>query len=139
MAQGRVSIHWWAYPSRVPALITLPIYVACWSLEPSAFVFYEHPRKFLEGAPAWLGFAAILGFAVSSFLLEPLNPRPVAAGRTTTEAVDTAIRALAGIVLAAYAIFMFPILLRPGLLIELLQGSPTAMFTLRETLNRIPG
>ena len=38
-----------------------------------------------------------------------------------------------------YAIFLFPIVIRPTLLLDLLYGSTTAMFGLRETLNRIAG
>ena len=132
-------IYWWGYPSRVALFVTLPIYLACWSLEPSGFEFYGHNHKFLEGSVAVMGLEAILGFALCSFLLEPLNPRRGPAVRLDTATVENATLTLAALVLVSYSIFLFPILLRPQLIIEHLMGSSTAMFTLRETLNRIPG
>ncbi|HET9395485.1 MAG TPA: hypothetical protein VFO36_05465, partial [Nitrospiraceae bacterium] len=136
---GWVRLYWWAYPSRVALFVTLPIYLVCWSLNASAFDFYDHNHQYLAGSAALLGLAAILAFAVSAFLVEPRVARHRAEQLIDPADLDAGINVLSAIVLGAYAIFLFPILLKPQLLIELLMGSQTAMFTLRETLNRIPG
>lgn len=136
---GRTLIYWWAYPSRVALAVTLPIYLLCWSLDPSAFEFYGHNHKFLSGSVAFLGLAAILGFAICSYLVEPRPARRDLVMRVDVGAANVAINTLAALVLVSYCVFLFPILLRPQLLLEHLMGSSTAMSTLRETLNRIPG
>ncbi len=137
--EGKTLIYWWVYPSRVALFVTLPIYLSCWSLDTSAFEFYSHNHKFLTGSAAFAGLAAILGFAICSCLVEPRAARKDVAMRVDAGAANAAINLLAAIVLASYSVFLFPILLKPHLLIEHMMGSSTAMFTLRETLNRIPG
>ena len=136
---GGTRLYWWSYPSRVALFVTLPIFLVCWSLNAVAFDFYGHNHKFLAGPAALLGLAAILAFAGGAFLVEPRVARREVAVLIETASLNAAINVLTAVVLAAYTIFLFPILLKPQLLIELVKGSDTAMFTLRETLNRIPG
>lgn len=136
---GWACLYWWACPSRVALFVTLPIYLVCWSLNASAFDFYNHNHKFLDGSAALLGLAAILAFAACAFLVEPRVARRETAVLIDPADLNAGINVLTAVVVGAYAIFLFPILLKPRLLIELVMGSQTAMFTLRETLNRIPG
>lgn len=136
---GWDRLYWWAYPSRVALFVTLPIFVVCWSLNDVVYSFYDHNHQYIRGPAALAGLSAILAFAAASFFLEPR----VAARRTAVlvdpDDLNLAINVLGAIAVTAYAIFLFPVVLKPGLLLELLSGSQTAMFTLRETLNRIPG
>jgi hypothetical protein len=136
---GGTRLYWWSYPSRVALFVTLPIYLFCWSLNAATFDFYGHNHKFLTGPTAILGLAAILAFAACAFLVEPRAARREAVVLVDPASLNPAVNVLTTVVLAAYTIFLFPILLKPQLLIELVMGSQTAMFTLRETLNRIPG
>jgi uncharacterized membrane protein YhaH (DUF805 family) len=43
------------------------------------------------------------------------------------------------VVLAAYALFLYPIVLRPGIVLEHLRGSHDTTGELRQILNRVPG
>jgi hypothetical protein len=136
---GRTTqIYWWAYPSRLALFVHLPIFVLCGLMDEKYYALYKHSAKFLSGEIFALGLAAILCFALGAILLEP-RAALAETTRVAEQTVNNALNLLFGIVLAAYAIFLFPIVASPTLLLDLLQGSTTAMYGLRETLNRIAG
>jgi hypothetical protein len=139
LAIGRATqIYWWAYPSRLALFVHLPIFVLCALMDETSYALYKHSTKFLSGEIFALGLAAILCFALGAFLLEP-RAALAETTRVAEQTVNNALNLLFAIVLAAYAIFLFPVVVSPNLLLDLLQGSTSAMFGLRETLNRIAG
>ncbi len=131
-------IYWWAYPSRIALFVHLPIFILCGLMDDTAFALYKHSAKFLSGEIFALGLAAILCFALGAALIEPRRAL-AEVSRVPVQTVNTVLNVMFAIVLTAYLIFLFPILVSPQLLLDLLQGSATAMFGLRETLNRIAG
>lgn len=139
MATPTLRLYWWTYPSRIAAFVMLPIFLGCCALGEADFAIYKHSHKFLTGDAVVLGVAAIVGFAVFSFLFEPRRLLVDIPTRVSALALDRAIVVLGALVLGAYAMFFAPLLVKPQLVIELLQGSVTAMYGLRETLNRVPG
>jgi hypothetical protein len=83
--------------------------------------------------------AAILSFAICSLPFEPRRARVDVCRKISIKAANNTIHALAVLVLVAYAIFFLPVISNPQLILDHLVGSSTAMYALRETLNRIPG
>ena len=132
-------LYWWARPSRVVLFLLFPVFLLCGALDESAFALYKHSNKFFSGIAFLYGLLALMAFALASACFEPSTARSGSAQLVSAVAVDRALNLLIALVLGAYAIFMFPLLLKPQLVIEVLQGSPSAMYDLRELLNRIPG
>jgi oligosaccharide repeat unit polymerase len=127
------------YPSRIALFILLPIYVGCGGFEAADYALYKQPHVFLVSDRFWLGLAGLVAFAIGSLCVESglqSNPK-----RLEVEGHD--LRVVLGwlyaVTLAAYAIFLFPVLLKPQLVVELYDGSLDAAYTLRSTLERIPG
>lgn len=139
MTKKAIRLYWWTYPSRVALFVMLPIFLACATLGEADFAVYKHSHKFLSGDVVHLGMAVIIGFAVFSFLFEPRRALPDIARPIPAAALDRAIAVIATLVVFAYVVFLSPLLFRPQLMLEHMQGSSTAMYTLRETLNRVPG
>lgn len=137
-ARKTILLYWWASPSRVALFVHLPIFLLCALIDESDYAVYKHSAKYLDGYTTTLGVAAILCFALFSALFEPRRAYPDLVP-VSHQTVDAALNTLFAIVLTAYAIFLFPIVFNLQLLLDLLHGSTTAMYGLRETLNRIPG
>jgi hypothetical protein len=137
-ARRPALIYWWAFPSRLALFVHLPIFLLCSAMDESDYAIYKHSVKHLNDYSVMLGVAAILCFALFSALFEPRRADPDVSP-VPAKTVDAALSALFTIVLIAYAIFLLPIIFNLQLMLDLLQGSTTAMYGLRETLNRIPG
>ena len=139
MTKSVIRLYWWTYPSRIALFVMLPIFLACAALGEADYAVYKHSHKFLTGDAVYLGVAAIIGFALFSFLFEPRRALPEIAQRIPAAALDRAIAVIGTLVVFAYVMFLSPLLIKPQLILEHMQGSSTAMYTLRETLNRVPG
>lgn len=133
------SMYWWAFPSRIVLFVHFPLFFLCAYLGESAYAVYKHNAKFFSGEIVIVGAIALAMFALASMVFEPTRAQTKPETRIDVCAVNRAINVLFALVLGAYAIFMFPLLFKPQLLIDLMQGSTTAMYDLRSTLNRIPG
>jgi len=132
-------IYWWAHPSRIVLFVHLPLLLMCAAMSDSDYAIYGHKTKFLTGQALLVAVVGLLAFAAASVCFEPQYTTGTATKRLDPVRFRTTINGLAFLVLSAYAIFLFPIVLKPQLLLEHFSGSSTAMYTLRETLNHVPG
>jgi len=132
------SLYWWMYPSRIALCVVLPIYVGCGGFDAADYALYKQPYVFLVSDRFWLGFAGLVAFAIGSLCVESQQSSP-----KQSEVEGRDLRVILGwlyaVTLAAYAIFLLPILFKPQLVVELYDGSLSAAYTLRSTLERIPG
>ena len=133
------SLYWWSRPSRLVAFVLIPIYLYCGYMDEAFYALYGHQGKYLVGDTFVVGLAALGAFALGSACVEDgIGPAP-ARSWVSGARVRKALLALYVVVLIAYAFFLFPILLRPQLLLEHLSGSVETMVELRNVLNRVPG
>ncbi len=132
-------LYWWARPSRIVFFLHIPVFLLCGALDDSAFALYKQNNQFFAGTVLLYGLLALTAFALASAYFEPNTARLTADTLVPAAAVNRALNVLIALVLAAYAIFMYPLLLKPQLVIDVVLGSPTAMYSLRESLNRVPG
>ena len=87
----------------------------------------------------WLGLAGLVAFAIGSFCAELGAQSDRKRLEVESHDLRVVLAWLYALTLLAYAIFLFPVLLSPQLVVELYDGSTTAAYTLRSTLERIPG
>ena len=133
------SLYWWSRPSRLVAFVLVPIYLYCGYMDEDFYALYAHQGKYLVGDTFIVGLLALAAFALSSACVEGgIGPAP-APSRVSSARVRKALLALYVVVLTTYAFFLFPILLRPQLVLEHLSGSVETMVELRNVLNRVPG
>jgi Pectate lyase superfamily protein len=133
------SLYWWSRPSRLVAFVLVPIYLYCGYMDEAFYALYGHQGKYLVGDAFTVGLAALAAFALASATMEgDVGPAPAPAWVNGARA-RRALLALYVVVLSAYAFFLFPILLRPQLMLEHLRGSVETMAELRNVLNRVPG
>lgn len=132
-------IYWWAYPSRVVLFVHLPLLLLCAVISEADYAVYQHKSKFLTGSALFIAVAGLLAFAIAAIPSEPLFTTGPRMKQLDAAKLRRAIGVLAFLVLSAYAIFLFPVLAKPQIVLELISGSSSAMFSLRETLNHIPG
>ena len=132
-------VYWWAYPSRIALFVHLPIFLWCASLGTEDYAFYKQGSKLLDDGAVLSGVLAILAFALCSLPFEPRRAVVDTGPTVNTRAVDNAVHVLFGLVLGAYGLFLLPLISNPQLIVDHLAGSSSAMYVLRDTLNRIPG
>ena len=138
-SNSTAHIPWWVYPSHLSIFVTLPIFLACAWMDDSAYLLYQHPRSFLEGTPFYFGLLAILGFAFCSFFAESRQPFAYGPVLVDASAVNSTLTALLWTCLLANAILLFPLLLKPQLIVELASGSRSAMYDIGQSVNKLPG
>jgi len=138
-AKARTAYYWWSRPSRFVLFLLLPIYLYCGSMGEAFYALYGHRGKYLVDECFILGAIALLAFVVGAACTEGGAVRQRAPGWVRPGRARTALAALYFAVLGAYAIFLYPITLRPGIVLEHLRGSHETMVTLRLILNRVPG
>src|SRR5688572_26628865 len=102
MTKNAIRLYWWTYPSRIALFVMLPIFLACAALGEADFAVYKHSHKFLTGDVVYLGMAAIIGFAMFSFLFEPRRALPDIARPIPAAALDRAIAVIGTLVVFAY-------------------------------------
>ncbi len=136
---GSRSLYWWMYPSRIALVRPASIYVGCGSFEAADYA----PLQAALRLPGERSLLARIGGPGRICHRVALRRIPVCQSNQRSEVEGRDLRAILGwlyaVTLAAYAIFLFPILLKPQLVVELYDGSASAAYTLRSTLERIPG
>jgi len=143
---GRRSppLHWWARPHTLTFFLLVPLYVACAALPHEMFVLWRHSRNFMSSNMFEIGAAGLIGFALAAWIATGVSAR----NRPSSEAgagwmIDRTIyRGLTylilGICLAAYALFLAPVVRNPTMVLNLL-GQTSYASTMREMLIRMPG
>lgn len=134
-------MYWWSYPSRIVAFILLPMYLGCAAIDGSMYaMLYKQSNNFITGREFWMGLLGLVAFISASWCAEPRSVNAAPAYLDIHPLTfNKVLVTLYGVVLLCYAIFLMPVVSHPALVMELANGSKTAMYDLRETLNRIPG
>lgn len=137
--EDRTFTYWWSRPSRLVLFLHVPVFLICGMLDESAYALYKQNSRFFAGTVFFYGLMALMAFAAASAYFEPKDARISAVDPVPVFMVDKVLNVLFVLVFCAYAIFMFPLVTKPQLLIDIAQGSPDAMYNLRNSLSRIPG
>lgn len=138
------ALHWWARPHTLTFFLLVPLFVACALLPDEMFVLWRHSRNFISSSAFEVGSAGLGGFALAAWIASGTGAR----GQPSSEAgagwvIDRTIyRGLTylilGICLAAYALFLAPVVRNPAAVLNLI-GQSSYASTMRETLIRMPG
>jgi hypothetical protein len=108
-------------------------------IDKTGFALYDQPVKYFSDGPFWLGLSALLAFATSAALVEPKKIISYTAPAIPRGIINGTLSLLYLVTLMAYTIFLLPITYHPALLLEQFNGSDSAMYKLRDILNKMPG
>jgi hypothetical protein len=108
-------------------------------LDESAYALYKQNNQYFSGVVFFYGLFALIAFALAAAHFEPEAARLGSSKQVPPPAVDRVLDVLFALTLGAYALFMYPLLLNPQIVVDVAMGSEMAMYMMRETLNRIPG
>lgn len=114
--QRRAADLWWLHPARIVLMGLLPVYLAVMAFDFRRMV----PNVYVPSPLYFFGALLILATAVGAmWALSHPRPGPTLAPPRISRAVMLLLLLLC---LAAYAVWFGPLLLRPQLLLEILQG-----------------
>ena len=116
----------------------VPIYLYCGYMDEASYLLFGHPAKYLVGNSFIVGLLALFAFVFGAASMEgQRRERPEA--WVVVQRARNALTVLYFLVLIAYGVFFFPLLLRPQIILEHLHGSVATGAELRQVLNHLPG
>lgn len=134
-----INRHWWVDPSALLLFLILPVFLISASLggplmpQFGSFVFLTPQAIYLGAACICiLAAGAKLGTAATA------GARPTGTVFRERE-FDLLVKALLLVTLGAYLLMLSPLLVDPGLMLNVLRGEMTASFIAKAAMIRIPG
>ena len=109
----------------------VPVFVICGMLDESAYALYKQNSRFFSGTVSFTVFWRA-GLCGGVGVFEPKDARISAVDLVPAPMVNRVFNVLFVLVFCAYAVFMFPLVMKPQLLVDIVQGSPDAMYNLRK-------
>lgn len=138
--------YWWAHPGWVTALLMIPIALGVATAPRSAYLAFDHVRRFYEGELMVMAIVGLMAFALGSAVvgfidrgasLRRMGEAPPV--RLAPGHFRLAMLVVGAIALAGNFAVIAPVLARPALVIAWLQGQVNLFSSLKDLTLQVPG
>lgn len=134
-SEPSAPVVWWLSPARLTAWFVLPLYFACAAMDEAFYWQFGIRYRFLEVSPVVVGAAALIAFALGSFLAErSASSGATGAFRVDARSLGNCLTLLYALTFLGYLLLLAPIASHLDLMVEHWGGSDRAQYLLRTYL-----